>query len=236
MDWSEGASQRRIIAQEQMTRCLVYLDESGDLGFNFTAPYRAGGSSRYLTLAAAICCDDSNKYLKRFIADFYTPRGIQAGQERKWADLKLKDRIDFATRAAALRAQRPNISFASITVYKPNVQPHIQSDPNKLYNYMTALLLVKTLKKFDEVIFVPDPRTIQVKSGNSLHDYLQTKLWFDENVATKLYTNPVDSTKCRPLHFTDYLCGAVQSHYEDSNSQPKQILTPHMACKTLFFP
>lgn len=30
----------------------VYLDESGDLGWKFDAPYRSGGSSRYLTIAA----------------------------------------------------------------------------------------------------------------------------------------------------------------------------------------
>ena len=34
----------------------VYLDESGDLGWKFDAPYRCGGSSRYLTISAIIFC------------------------------------------------------------------------------------------------------------------------------------------------------------------------------------
>jgi hypothetical protein len=228
-----------VAAKEQlltMSRCNVYLDESGDLGFTFTAPYRAGGSSRYLTLAAAICRDDSNKHLKRFIADFYIARHIPAGHELKWSSLKEADRVDFATRAAQLTKAQSEISYAAITVYKQRVQAHIQADPNKLYNYMTGLLLLQIIKKFDEVHFIPDARTIKVKSGNSLHDYLQTKLWFDENVATKLFTHPSDSTKTRALHFTDYLCGAVQSHHEDSASNAKRLLAPHMGCKTLFFP
>jgi len=29
----------------------VFLDESGDLGWNFEHPFRMGGSSRFLTLA-----------------------------------------------------------------------------------------------------------------------------------------------------------------------------------------
>lgn len=31
---------------------IIYLDESGDLGFNFSAPFRTGGSSRFLTIGA----------------------------------------------------------------------------------------------------------------------------------------------------------------------------------------
>jgi len=32
----------------------IFVDESGDLGWQFNDPYRAGGSSRYLTLACLI--------------------------------------------------------------------------------------------------------------------------------------------------------------------------------------
>ena len=32
----------------------IYLDESGDLGWKFDADFKRGGSSRYLTIAAAV--------------------------------------------------------------------------------------------------------------------------------------------------------------------------------------
>lgn len=219
-----------------MSRCIVYLDESGDLGFKFDAAYRAGGSSRHLTLAATICPGDSNKHIKRFISDFYRARNVPTGNELKWVDLKSRDRIDFADRASKLSQLHPQISYAAITVYKQRVQSHIKADPNKLYNYMVGLFLLPIMKRFDEVCFVPDARAIKVKSGNSLHDYLQTKLWFEELVATKLTTQPSDSAKCRPLHFTDYLCGAFQSHYEDSASEPINALGPCTSLSRLFFP
>src|SRR5262245_33180288 len=109
-----------------MSRCNIYLDESGDLGFKFHAPYRHGGSSRHLTLSAVLCEGDANKYIKRFVADFYEARGIPAGRELKWAGLATADRVDFAERAAKLVEQRPEVSFRTITVYKRNVLPHIQ--------------------------------------------------------------------------------------------------------------
>jgi hypothetical protein len=108
-----------------MTRCVIYLDESGDLGFKFTAPYRAGGSSRHLTLGAVICPDDSKKYVRRFVDKFYRRRGVPAGGELKWADLGGADRMDFASRAAELKRLHGVIEYVTITVYKPRVMPHI---------------------------------------------------------------------------------------------------------------
>jgi uncharacterized protein DUF3800 len=50
---------------------IIYLDESGDLGWNFTAPYRYGGSSRYLTIAA-LCVPSGKKHIpKRAIRELY---------------------------------------------------------------------------------------------------------------------------------------------------------------------
>jgi Protein of unknown function (DUF3800) len=219
-----------------MPRCVIYLDESGDLGFSFNAPYRAGGSSRHLTVSGVVCPDDSKKYLKRFMVAFYRARGIPHGQERKWADLDAADRMDFANRAVALIRRQPQIRYASITVYKPRVQSHIQADPNKLYNYMVALFLVPSMRQFHEVSFVPDARSIKVKSGNSLHDYLQTKLWFDEQVPTTLKTHPSDSTKTLSLHFVDYLCGAFQSFHEDGQRAPRDALVAVTECRRLYFP
>jgi hypothetical protein len=218
-----------------MTTCVIYLDESGDLGFNFSAPYGQGGSSRYLTLAAAICPDDSNKYLKRFISDFYTKRGVAAGAELKWTHLKQPDRLEFAKLAVKLSMQRP-VQYASISVYKPKVEAHIRNDANKLYNYMVKLLLLDVMKRFERVTFVPDARSIKVKSGNSLHDYLQTTLWLDESAPTQLNTQPIESTNCRPLHFTDYLCGVVQSHWEHNAHDAWEELRHVTSCRQLFFP
>ncbi|MEO8018175.1 MAG: DUF3800 domain-containing protein [Pseudomonadota bacterium] len=216
--------------------CTIYLDESGDLGFKFDAPYRNGGSSRHITLAAAICDGDSDKYLNRFITDFYSARGINAGTEKKWVDLRPASRVDFATRAAKLRATHRGIRFACISVFKQKVQPHIRKDPNKLYNYMASLMLMPFMKTYDKVLFVPDNRSIRVETGNSLHDYMQTSLWFDHNVNTVLTADPRESTFEKPLHFTDYLCGSFQTHYEDNESDARNALNPCTTCNRLFFP
>ena len=218
-----------------MTRSVIYLDETGDLGFNFGAPYRQGGSSRYLTLGAAICPDDSKKYIKRFIIDFYKARKIPAGSELKWSNMDAADRLDFATRAATLAHQRPP-KFASITVYKPNVRAHIQADPNKLYNYMVGLLLIPIMRRYDQVHLMPDARAIKVESGNSLSDYLMIKLRFDIGATTQLRVQPTDSAPTLGLHFADYVCGTFQAFHEDGHAQGRNLLAAATTCKSLFFP
>lgn len=215
---------------------IIYLDESGDLGWTFTAPYRVGGSSRHLTIAS-LAVTPSKKHLpKRLIRKLYTKFKWPTNIERKWADMTIAERVWFAKQARALRAKHPDdIRYISITVKKENVQAHIRTDANKLYNYMIGLSLINEMAMHATVTFVPDPRSIKVESGNSLHDYLQTQLWFEKQVATVLTTQPCDSAASLNVQFSDMLSGIVQGHFEDGNSQPWTDLRNHISYKTLFF-
>lgn len=112
---------------------------------------------------------------------------------------------------------------------------HIRSDKNKLYNYMISLSLLNEMSKHDDVVFVPDPRSVKVESGNSLHDYLQTQLWFEKKSKTILRTQPCDSAACTNIQFADMLSGLVQTHFEDGNSAPWSVLREHLSYRTLFF-
>ena len=113
--------------------------------------------------------------------------------------------------------------------------PHIREDSNKLYNYMIRLFLLDFMATHDFVAMVPDPRTIKVKSGNSLHDYLQTELWFTKNVKTILSTIPQQSQHCLGIQFVDMLSGLVQSHYEDEEHPNFHALSPQIKALQLYF-
>lgn len=215
---------------------IIYLDESGDLGWKFTAPYRRGGSSRYITIASLVVSPDKKHLPKRLIKKLYTKFNWPTDIEKKWADMKLNERIWFAQRANDLRDRHPqDIRYISITVKKENVQPHIRIDANKLYNYMIGLSLLNEMGKHKAVTLVPDPRSIKVESGNSLHDYLQTQLWFEQQSSTTLITQPCDSAESRNVQFSDMISGVVQGHFEDGNSSPWSELRNSISYKTLFF-
>ncbi|WP_225773268.1 DUF3800 domain-containing protein [Pseudomonas sp. Marseille-Q5115] len=218
-----------------MTRTFIYLDESGDLGWKFDAPYREGGSSRYLTIAAVIASEGSSNAPSRAMRRLYNKFKWPTDAEKKWSRMLPEERSAFATIAKrAAVAENGGIKYAALTVKKENVQEHIRRDPNKLYNYMIRMLLLDEMAKADEVMFFPDDRSIKVKSGNSLHDYLQTELWFTKNVATVLKTYPCDSSKNLRVQFADMISGIAQSHYQDRMSEPYRLLAAHFQPRLLF--
>lgn len=215
---------------------IIYLDESGDLGWKFTAPYRKGGSSRFLTIASLVVSADKKHLPKRIVRKMYKKFKWPTSTEKKWSEMNNKERVFFAEQAQRLISSHlSDVKYLSITVKKENVQEHIRSDSNKLYNYMIGLSLVNEMSKHKNVTFMPDPRSIKVESGNSLHDYLQTQLWFEKQVPTILNTIPCDSSASLNIQFSDMISGIIQGHFEDGNSELWNILKDHIDFKTLFF-
>jgi hypothetical protein len=214
---------------------LFYIDESGDLGWTFTSPYGAGGSSRYLTIAA-ICVPSEKKHIpKRVIRDLYNMFKWPTSVEKKWADMTHGERCEFSNAAYSMCVKNPDIFLHAIVVKKENVQAHIRHDSNKLYNYMLRLALLDRMAQCQRVILVPDPRSIKVKSGNSLHDYLLTELWFSKKVTTDLQTCPVASDKCAGIQFADMLAGVVQGRFEFGRFDCFLTLVSKLTLKRLFF-
>jgi len=212
----------------------IFIDESEDLGWKFDAPYPEGGSSRYLSIAS-ICVPNEKRHIpKRVIRKLYQ-KFHWTNQEHKWSQMNGSQRAAFAKAAAEMSGQHPDIHLHSIVVKKQNVENHIRKDSNKLYNYMIALSLIDRLAEYDRVTVVPDPRSIKVASGNSLHDYLQIQLWFIKKVATELSTCPVDSKNSLALQFADMLAGVVQSRFEWKEESNFNAIQPVLHLKRLFF-
>ena len=212
-----------------------YLDESGDLGWTFTKPYRHGGSSRFLTIGVLQVPKDKAHIPKRLIRKLYNQFGWNPKHEKKWSQMKPEERERFAVLSFQMSVTHPDIHYHSICVNKQKVSAHIRADSNKLYNYMIKLLLIDEMSRHPEIKFFPDPRTIKIESGNSLHDYLQTTLWFEKEVSSKIITIPCDSSADLCIQFSDMLCGLVQHHFEDAKSEPFEALARKLKLKCLYF-
>ncbi|HTW62869.1 MAG TPA: DUF3800 domain-containing protein [Terracidiphilus sp.] len=214
---------------------FIYLDEAGDLGWKFSAPYRQGGSSRYLTISA-ICTPETKSHLPgRAVRRIYRNFRWTPSVEHKWNSLDANQRSFCAAELRKLCDANPDIVLHAIVVKKQNVLAHIQSDSNKLYNYMVRLALVERMAKHDVVTMIPDPRSIKVRSGNSLHDYLQTVLWFEEKASTNLLTCPQDSAMCKGIQMADFLAGTAQAYFEDNASRDFAAIQAKLILNRLFF-
>jgi plasmid maintenance system killer protein len=213
----------------------VFLDESGDLGWKFDKPYRAGGSSRFLTLAFLVVDETTHNYPRRLVRKFRKHYGMKSSREIKGGSLTQNQLVHFAQETVKLQALARNIHIQAITVMKENVQDHIRSDPNKLYNYMINLCILDLITDETIVHFTPDPRSIKVSSGDSMIDYLQTQLWFEKKVDTKLIETPHESHTNLNLQFIDVISHMVWSHHEDKQSAAYKVVAPKVLCKNLYF-
>lgn len=213
---------------------LIYVDESGDLGWSFDLPYGQGGSSRFLTIAALILPDSLEHLPQRKIRHLYNQGKWDTKREKKWVEMSAGSPITFAKSAALLQHVNNQIVYKAIVVAKQNVNENFRRDSNKLYNYMLRLLLLDEMAKYSQVTLIPDPRSIRVKNGKSLHHYLEMML-YEKQAMTKLESIVQDSKACLNLQFADMLAGVIGTHYEFNKSEPWQLLAPYVEVKRLFF-
>jgi hypothetical protein len=213
----------------------VYLDESGDLGWKFDAPYMRGGSSRFLTIAMLITPKDKAAKPKRLVKKLYKYTGAEPKQELKASHLDDEERKWFSQKAADMLLANSEIKLVAITVKKENVWEHIRQDPNKLYNYMIKLALIDQISQSPQVSLIHDERSVKVKSGNSMADYLQSTLWFERNSRTVLQTTPMESKNSLGIQFADYIANFIWRRHEFNDSGPSNILRPHIIRHPLFF-
>lgn len=214
---------------------IIYIDESGDLGWNFTKPYRRGGSSRFLTISCLAVPSIKKHHPRRIVKELYNKFSISTKIEVKGSLLSSSQKTFLTNKVINLLTKHQDINIYSITVNKANVAQHIRKDGNKIYNYMLSLLLLDQIKNEDSVTIIPDPRNIKVKSGNSMIDYLQTKLWFELNSKTEITEYRIPSDQCDNLKFIDMVSNILWKSYEDGDEQNAMNLRRHIICKRLFF-
>jgi len=213
----------------------VYIDESGDMGFRFIKPYRRGGSSRFLTIAFVLVPNDLADEPRRIVKKLYSKRKRPPKKELKGSDLTPDEKLYVANRTKKLLKARKSIKIFAITVNKVKVRPEIRNDTNILYNYMIGLVLPKKIMRFARVALIHDKRTIKVKSGNSLKDYLKVKLWYSLNSNTVLCYHPEESHRNLNLQFVDYIVNIIWSRFEDNATAPYDLIKTRIDSIPLFF-
>ncbi len=201
---------------------LIYLDESGDLGFNFTQPFKKGGSSRFLTLSAILLPEDKLKYLERIIRNIYKQRKRNTNNELKSFMLSSKELVHFVIQLTKL-AQHSDIHFYSISINKQRTKKALRNDPNTLYNYAVKKMLLEPISRYEYVDFMPDSRSEKTNTRWNMNEYLQQmliELDIEKGIINKKCNiTPMDSKNNLALQFVDYYASLVWTSHEFNNNR-----------------
>jgi Protein of unknown function (DUF3800) len=215
---------------------VIFLDESGDLGWSFDQPFRRGGSSRYLTIAYLIGPSGKFQPAKRLVRKAYDYFGFDPKIEVKGAELDAEQLDYIAYRIVDMMKSNPELKLGAITVKKENVKEHIRADSNLIYNYMIRLGVLPRIAPLSEVHLIRDNRSIKIKSGRSLQDYLQAELWFECSSKCILHDCPAESHTNLNIMFIDWVSHIIWSNYEDNESKHFKVIRRYLCdVAPLFF-
>lgn len=215
-----------------MSEILVFLDESGDLGWKFHLPYGNGGSSRYLTLGCVLCPANKKKYIDRAIRRFHKTVEAKSPKEVKWGFLDQDERIKAALKLKLLIDTHPEIELLAISLNKESIPLPARKSPHQVYMDMIRRLLLKKMKDYDDVSLVHDQSCLE---SREIQRDLQLKLWVNKNAETILTTTSSESHLQSSIQAADLLAGLVQGRLEHKQKAPWDALASYIQYRYVSF-
>jgi hypothetical protein len=187
----------------------IFIDESGDLGFDFSKP----GTSKKFTIALLVC---ENEKTRKIIE-----KAIKQTIRRKiFSSTKAKNFHELKASKTSLKVKKYFLSLMpdsgwhlyAITINKLNVKDHLKTKTgkNKLYNYLTKELL-KSFSVPRDLISV----NIIIDSSKTKADrkdfnaYIKTNLENTFELDTNIYITHEISQNSAGLQAVDLFCNAI---------------------------
>lgn len=200
-----------------MSKASIFVDESGDLGWQLDKPRGHGGSSRFLVLAAIVIPDGMNKHVERIVRNLYRQRGRSLGNELKSTLLNNHERSNFARALAQLKEKHAGIGLHAAVAEKTKVPFTLRRKTEILYIHMAEQMLHDAIAHWTTVDIYPDARTVKARDKNSLHNYLEMRLAIAGHEAS-ITTMPSESGQLREIQAADILASIVGAKFEENSS------------------
>lgn len=174
----------------------IHIDESGNLGT----------SGRYFVIAMIQLLN--KKRIKNFIRNYNKEKDIV---EAKGQVMTIEDRQNLLNKLSS----RDDYFISYIVLDKTKVtHKKLFEDKNILFNYLCSFLFRKTIKNCTEDISLYfDNRTVKVKSGNSLKDYLKIKAYTEWNFSNELNVFYLDSKTNYGIQMVDIISNTIFRKY-----------------------
>ena len=195
---------------------LIYLDESGDLGFNFKE-----GASAFFVISFIAMDEPISLKLKRAMKKVKQKHRIPKKVEIKGNNSSPALRLDVLRAISALP-----IEIYTIIVDKKKIDKHLRNDTNIFYNYMVNLIVAPYLEreKINEAHIIADLRITKTAKGMRFADYLKYKLFFERKLYIELIIEFLDSRKSYGLQAVDFVSYSLFRKYERKDKKYYQII------------
>ena len=203
----------------------IFLDESGELGFN-------KNSSNYFVITLLSCDENELPSIKRIIKrvrEKIIKKKLKRYPEIKGNNSSPKVRIEVLERFNKINAE-----IFAVILEKSKVYEYLKEKKDKLYNYLSNLILNECSFDTKKVYLVVD----KSKSNRSLRDdfnrYIQNEV-SRKNTSCELIIEHEDSQHEKCLQVLDFVSWAIFRYYEYKESQYFDIIKDKITIKKEVF-
>ena len=174
----------------------IFVDESGDLGFN----------EGYFIIAMFISFD--SKRIKNIVKNFCAKNKLPEIHACELDFIKKQKLINKLTKQADY-----NVSY--IVADKMMItKKELFKNNNLLFNYLFSFLIRDVCRaNTDDLYVYLDNRTQKVASVNSLRDYIKIKAYAEWGFTKELTIEYRDSKECKTLQMADFVASCIRRKY-----------------------
>lgn len=191
----------------------IYIDESGDLGFG-------SKSSKFFVITLMAFDDLIESDIGRIIKK--TRIKILKKKMKRCSELKGNNSQDSVRKEILTRLSQKNIEVYAIILEKSKVFPYLKEKKNKLYNYMTNLIINECSFDDKKVTLVADRRGGKAVI-NDFNRYVRFKLSEKDKIC-ELKLEHKDSKNDEILQVLDFVCWAIFRKYESNETRFYDII------------
>lgn len=213
----------------------IYIDESGDLGFNFNKK----GTSEYFTISLVLF----NSKQHKDIAARSIKKTIKRKLNRKKAK-RIKEEIKGNSTSISIKKylfdeikkQDGMFEIYSITFNKFRVTLNLQNNKHRLYNWIVKKLIdqisIKDNCQIVEIILDKCKNEKQIRDCNK---YLIAELSQNIDLSVKINVSHRDSKIDTPLQIADIAANGLQRKHEQTDKSVHEIIKEFLQYEELYF-
>lgn len=191
----------------------IFLDESGDLGFNF----KKKGTSRFFVITC-LFIPENKKLIEKLIKKTHSE--LAKSIKRKIGVLHATKEKPLTRLRILKRINEKDCSIMSIYLNKNKVHTKLQDEKQVLYNYVANILLDRIYtKKFvrtdKEIELIASRRETNKFLNDNFRDYLNQQVKNNHESNLKISIKAPSEEKC--LQAVDFISWAIFRKYENGD-------------------
>ncbi len=182
----------------------IFLDESGELGFK-------NSSSKYFVITL-LSCDEGEIYaLRRIIKK--VRRKLIKKKIKNYPEIKGNNSSDKIRKDVLERFMKTNSEVFAIILDKSKVYEYLKDKKNKLYNYISNLILNECSLENNSVCLVVDKSKTNRSLREDFDNYIRKNI-NQKNSFCKLIIKHENSQNEACLQVLDFISWAIFRNYE----------------------